>query len=137
MRGLREIIFYGKKMLKEPKVIFKSLGDFINVFNNEVIGNYKDKTKIFDRPELRLWFRGQSDATWDLQPGVYRDDFIKKEKENENEQITEARIEKLTLLKERHLFKEFKRRSAGLVPYGITDIDLYLLMQHYGMQTRL
>ncbi len=89
-------------------------------------------TKIFDRPEFRLWFRGQADKTYGLKPGVFRNDFIHESDKNKS-----IPLNQLILLKERHLFKEFKRRSAGLIPSNIDDIDLYFLQQHYGMPTRL
>ena len=67
----------------------------------------------------RLWFRGQRSASWDVTPGVFRDDHA---------------------LQERNYSHRFRSRAGtryGASPkYG--DFALWLgLMQHYGLPTRL
>jgi hypothetical protein len=72
---------------------------------------------------IRGWFRGQSDSSWDLTPGVYRPGFhVKDEHER--------------LLKERHLTQDFRAMSSGLLPYPKSESDLYFIQQHYRMPTR-
>jgi hypothetical protein len=73
---------------------------------------------------IRVWFRGQSDASWALSPGVYRPNF--------NAEHEDAR-----LLKERHLTQDFKALSAGLLSGARSDAEVYFLQQHYRMPTRL
>ena len=73
---------------------------------------------------IRVWFRGQSDATWDLSPGVYRPSFS-------------APDEAARLLKERHLTQDFRAMSAGLLAGAKSEADLYFIQQHYRMPTRL
>lgn len=72
---------------------------------------------------IRLWYRGQSDACWELKPGVYRDDFhVNSEPER--------------LSKEQQLNQDFKVQSASLIP-NVTDEEIYFLQQRYKMPTRL
>lgn len=80
---------------------------------------------ITDRAHLRLWFRGQADSSWKLEPGVYRRDFGCGDDEEKR------------LRKERQLTQDFRVWSAGLRDPYMTDEDLYFLQQHYGMPTRL
>jgi hypothetical protein len=75
---------------------------------------------------LRIWFRGHSKSGWPLIPGVYRPAFV-AEREGEAER----------LLKERHLFQDFRVFSANLRTGNESDEDLYFLQQHYRMPTRL
>lgn len=65
---------------------------------------------------------GQSDATWTLQPGVYR---------------LPTTTEEDQLKLERHLTQDFRVMSAGLRGGQETDAELYFLQQHYRMPTRL
>ena len=67
---------------------------------------------------LRNLFRGQADGSMGLAPKIYRGS------------IPELKTEK-------HLFRDFKLWSAGIVQVGTTDIDLYFLAQHHGLPTRL
>jgi FRG domain len=73
---------------------------------------------------VRVWFRGQPQAGWALQPGVYRGTFPCT-----NEQ------ERLRL--ECHLTQDFRVESAGLLTGRETEAELYFLEQHYGLPTRL
>ena len=64
-----------------------------------------------------LWFRGQSDATWPLMPGYYR--------------LT-------TPPPESTLLNRFKQSAAMLAEIQpIESFDWLMLMQHYGVPTRL
>jgi hypothetical protein len=72
---------------------------------------------------LRWWFRGQSNAEWDLRPGVYRNGFAKDEIGR--------------LVKERHLAQDFRVESAGIRSGRETDEEMYFLQQHYRLPTRL
>lgn len=73
---------------------------------------------------VRLWFRGQSEAGLQLQPGVYRPEFPAK---NEAERL---RIEQ-------HLAQDFRVQAAGLLTGRETEAELYFLQRHYRMPTRL
>ena len=79
---------------------------------------------------IRFWFRGQSDWSWSLGPGVYRNTFSF---EQDSDQDTEAS----RLLAEHHLFQDFRVMSAGLRKGMESPADLYFLQQHHGMPTRL
>lgn len=76
------------------------------------------------KAHIRLWFRGQSDASWELSPGVYRQGFPER---NEHK--------KLNL--ERHLTQDFRVQCAGLLASPKSDSEIYFLQQHYRMPTRL
>jgi hypothetical protein len=73
---------------------------------------------------IRVWFRGQSNAAWELSPGVYRPSFG-------------ATNEDVRLLKERHLTQDFRAMSAGLLPSPKNEAESYFVQQHYRMPTRL
>jgi hypothetical protein len=73
---------------------------------------------------VRVWFRGQSNSSWQLTPGVYRPSF----------QVTD---EDARLSKERHLTQDFRAMSAGLLSGTKSEAELYFIQQHYRMPTRL
>ena len=65
------------------------------------------------------WFRGQSDASWQLTPRLYRSDSEHP-------------------LVERELIRDFKlRATAFLDRIPSNDLELLFIMQHHGMPTRL
>ena len=71
------------------------------------IGNY-------DGP---VWYRGQSDAAWRLEPKLLRTNPPRSES---------------------HLLNRFKQNAALLLPHRpATDFDWLFLMQHYSVATRL
>jgi hypothetical protein len=74
--------------------------------------------------QLRLWFRGQAESRWKLQPAVYRPTFPLK---------TEGEV----LQKERELFQHWRVQSAGILEGDKNDAQLYFLQQHYRVPTRL
>jgi hypothetical protein len=84
------------------------------------------KSKFTERQKahVRLWFRGQSKADWELSPGVYRLGFP-------------ATDEEKRLNIERHLTQDFRVQSAGLLSGSKSDAELYFIQQHYRMRTRL
>lgn len=85
-----------------------------------------DHSGIADKTHAhaRIWFRGHSDAAWNLRPGVYRSDFP-------------AEDEAARLKLERHLSQDFRAMSAGLINPNAGEPELYFLQQHYRMRTRL
>jgi len=75
---------------------------------------------------IRLWFRGQPDGPkYKLTPGVYRPKFNVEDNE------------KSRLAKERQMAQDFRVESAGLRKGNEESDELYFLMQHYRMPTRL
>src|SRR6266404_9937397 len=76
------------------------------------------------RAHLRLWFRGQTNKNWTLQPGVYRPTFPMK---TENERLG----------LERQLTQDFRVESAGILMREAYEAELYFIEQHYRMPTRL
>ena len=79
---------------------------------------------IQDHRHLRFWFRGHSQDTWMLTPGVYRPPIVRA---SEHDQLTI----------EQHLTQDFRVMSAGIRAGKESDVELYFLEQHYGMPTRL
>lgn len=73
---------------------------------------------------LRIWFRGQREENWPLQPTVYRGNF--------KGMSPPKRLET-----ERLLMQDFRVQSAALRNGRETDEELYFLQQHYRMPTRL
>ena len=96
------------------------------------ITSIKDLLEIVDdskltkeyHSHLRIWFRGHSDNSWQLMPGVYRANFICADEEKR-------------LNKEQHLFQDFRVFSAGMRKGTEDNSELYFLQQHYGMPTKL
>jgi len=74
-----------------------------------------------EHSSVRWWFRGQVNAGWPLMPGIYRSD----------------RSEDDRLNIERHIMRDFRALSAGLIRGRSSDAELYFLQQHYGIPTRL
>jgi hypothetical protein len=85
-----------------------------------------DDSKFLFEPDahVRAWFRGHADESWELHPGVYRDDFPAMDE-----------VERLKL--ERKLVQDFRVMSAGIRNGDESDSELYFLQQHYRMPTRL
>src|SRR6266496_928174 len=86
-----------------------------------------EEIRATDLPRLhhshvRVWFRGQSNASWELSPGVYRSSF-------------KANDEEARLLKERHLTQDFGAMSAGLLSGPKNETESYFIQQHYRMPT--
>lgn len=73
---------------------------------------------------FRVWFRGQAEKDWKLEPAVYRPTFP-------------AKTDGERLGFERQLSQDFRVQSAGLVGREASDAELYFLQQHYRMPTRL
>lgn len=96
---------------KENIKYIKSVSDFLNEINK--IEEEKEENKI---KENSLFYRGHSDQTYELKPSIYRDErFI----ENED---------------------KIYRETISKVPYdfkGKNTIESLVLMQHYGVPTRI
>lgn len=92
---------------KENIIYIESLSDFLNEINK--IGKE-------EKEENTLFYRGHSDQTYELKPSIYRDErFI----ENED---------------------KIYRETISKVPYdfkGKNTIESLVLMQHYGVPTRI
>ena len=99
------------------KATIKSVQDLLEQLKKSPITNEK-------HAHARVWFRGQSDESWKLAPGVYRHDFPEKTEEGR-------------LRLERHLTQDFRAMSAGIRRGDEDEPELYFLQQHYRMRTRL
>jgi hypothetical protein len=73
------------------------------------------------------WFRGHADATWKLEPKLYRAKDFNGE---------ETLIDKV-LREERLSVQDFRAVSASIRIGTERDDELYFLRQHYGIPTRL
>jgi hypothetical protein len=92
-------------MRHEDKNI-SSVGDFLEKFKND-IGDYNGP----------IWFRGQSNSEWHLEPRLYR----------ENPPPSES-----------HLLNRFKQNAELLLDKRPrTDFEWLFLMQHHSISTRL
>ena len=80
-----------------------------------------------------IWYRGQADAAWVLQPTVLRDWFVRKANALER---TADGCSKLVGL-EKTINRQFHRMAAFLIPQNASAADVYFLAQHHGMPTRL
>lgn len=64
-----------------------------------------------------MWYRGHSDASWQLLPGLLRQSGW--------------------LAREQQAFHEFQRSATRLLDRRVNDWEILFDMQHYGMPTRL
>ena len=97
----------------------------------ESVGSFLNELEKIDfirgpHSHVRPWFRGHSSQGWCLEPGVYRKGFVYPDDD-----------EDARLLKEQHLFQDFRVLSAGLRGHATSDVDMYFLAQHYLLETRL
>lgn len=74
-----------------------------------------------------LWFRGQSDFSWQLLPRVCREDFKSAAKKSKDT------IEGY----EETAFNQFCIRTSHLLDKDLSIVEKYFLAQHYGLPTRL
>jgi hypothetical protein len=80
---------------------------------------------------LRVWYRGHSDQTYILWPGVYRPEFTAASVTMYGEDA-----EKKRLNLERHMMDEFRTSGATLLNPD-AKVEVYFVAQHSGMPTRL
>jgi hypothetical protein len=105
---------------------------------NELVGVVEAwEGKFFD-PGIGfppIWYRGQSDAGWQLIPGVLRPDFVAKAQSGEFKMTGDPNLQ--LLIRERTINKQFMRMGASLFPAGTSLVGKYFLAQHHGLPTRL
>lgn len=82
----------------------------------EFLENVRKAEDELGRPEV-IWYRGHSDATWSVLPGILRQPTW----ENYEQQA----------------FHAFQRSATRLFERRLTDWEILFDMQHYGMPTRL
>lgn len=101
--------FYkGKDVLVSKKSV-KSLSEFFQ---------YVDVARKLVFKNEKIWYRGHADVRYKLIPNIYRQDY--------------------SYLKENKIRKEFKDKFKGFVNSNQYDeFEIYFLMQHYGVPTRL
>jgi hypothetical protein len=104
-------------LLMDPK------GEITNIESLLALAS-KEINLYVPHAHIRYCWRGHSDRSWELRPGVYRRSFAVTDEEKR-------------LQKERHLAQEFRIESAGLRQGTETMAQLYFLQQHFGLPTRL
>jgi hypothetical protein len=88
-----------------------SLADFVGLVR-KLSGDWSGPT----HGDITLWFRGHSDASWELVPGEYRGHGFDSDE----------------------MFSEFELKARPLLRQPPqSDWEWYFLMQHHGMRTRL
>jgi FRG domain len=96
------------------------------------ITSWHDRNRI-DAAEVhrRVWYRGHSDQTYALWPGVYRPHFTDASVTMYGKGAEEKRLNL-----EREMLSEFRTSGATLLnPNAI--VEVYFVAQHFGMPTRL
>ena len=108
----------------------ESLGDLLDVIELW-------EKKFFD-PGVGfppIWYRGQSNSEWGLNPGVLRPEFVNMALSSELQITNDSDLN--VLIRERTLNKQFTRMGSSLFPIGAGLTDKYFLAQHHGLPTRL
>ncbi len=97
------------------------------------VANWHDCNRV-NLPDvhLRVWYRGHSDQTYILWPGVYRPEFTAASVKTMYGKDAEER--RLNL--ERHMLDEFRISGATLLNPD-AEVEVYFAAQHSGMPTRL
>ena len=85
------------------------------------------------RGHLPIWFRGQADYSWSLQPTVHRPWFRERVMEPA---LTFDTFHQL-LSTEQAIHSQFRTRGASLFTGKPTLVDYYFAAQHHGLPTRL
>jgi len=116
--------------IEKPKDNFgeiSNVSDFLNL-----ITQWSDKYNISKRGfHNRSWFRGHSKRSYNLEPGVYREQFTKQAQAWKGSNLENKRLNL-----EREMLSEFRTSGAILLdPNKI--VALYFIAQHHGMPTRL
>lgn len=83
-----------------------------------------DKLQAEFHSHIRIWYRGQGNIEWPLQPKLYRQQF-KPLNEKDRRDIGS------------HLSREFKSMSGAHLTGSESNEELYFLQQHYGLMTGL
>ena len=106
-----------------------SLSDIITILNEW-------ESKFFDpgSGSIPIWYRGQANIDWEVQPTVLRDSF---QTFLNSKEIQMGSPLQRSVQAERTINNEFRRNSASLISSNATLTELYFLAQHHGMPTRL
>jgi hypothetical protein len=131
---------------KKNIFIAENLGDLYNkIFPsgglNDILhtrSDRKDPSASLDEelnPSKILWFRGQTNSSWPLQPSLYRKikAIIRPHGEKRSDEFERT-------LKDRELkiYNDFRTRAHHLINNPQENYFLWMsLMQHYGVATRL
>lgn len=81
-----------------------------------------------------VWYRGQSDHTRKLLPGVLRDSVATSLAKSE---LSSPHHLRRAFLREVTINRQFRRIAASQLPSGATLTDIYFSAQHHGLPTRL
>jgi hypothetical protein len=98
----------------------------------EQITKWQQKHPL-DAPDAhrRIWYRGHSDQSYIVRPGVYRDEFTGASKRIYGNGAEEKRLNL-----EREMMSDFRASGATQVNAN-SIVEVYFTAQHYGMPTRL
>ena len=82
-----------------------------------------------------IWYRGQGDSAYGLNPWILRPDFVSMAQSSEFQITNDPDLQ--ILIRERTFNKQFMRMGASLFPPGAGLTEKYFLAQHHGLPTRL
>jgi FRG domain-containing protein len=100
----------------------------------EILENDWEKLAISSgKGHLPVWFRGQADCSWSLQPTVHRQWFGDRVMDRD---MTFDQFHQL-LTAEQTIHSQFRTRGASLFTGSPTLLDYYFAAQHHGLPTRL
>ena len=95
------------------------------------ITNWHDRNKVDAAYVHSVWYRGHSDQSYVLWPGVYRTAFTKASAGMYGNDAEEKRLNL-----EREMLTEFRTAGATLLNANAI-VEVYFTAQHFGMPTRL
>ena len=77
-----------------------------------------------------LWYRGQRDNTWSLEPSIFRDEKANPNKPGEIEKLRCTNIPDFSAE-----LNSFISKMKGIVPPEFNKFHMMMLGQHYGLKT--
>ena len=86
----------------------------------------------------KFYYRGQSDSSWKLVPSIFRDRWVVNPRFAYNSILTNIQVHNRSYLEqEKEILREVERRYSECFSNCKSTLDKLVVLQHYGIPTRL